>query len=167
MIYSTEKKSNARVLIDYLRSEGYELKLEDLSGFDDPFKASLNSYISFGKIFGKRIREYPVQQMVENIILWLTLYGEDKSMLTRIIRKHYSENEISSDQLKDICRLSYQGWGRLSRELLQELEGTNKETGETMSIIQALRVTSDNLMQILSDKYTFSDEMQKENNVSS
>lgn len=165
-LFQKKKKVTDKMLVDYLKTEGYEVAVEDLSGFDSPFKASLSSYQDFknDKLFGESINEHAMQKIAEDIILWVTLYSEDKSMLRRVIRNHYPEDVISDAQLKEISRLSYKGWGRLSREFLEELEGTDKETGECMSIIQALRNTNNNLMQLLSKRYSFSDEVEKENN---
>lgn len=114
-------------------------------------------------MFGRDIDKHKTQEIIENIILWITLYGEDKSMLTRVIRSHYSNEEVSDSQVKEICKLNYNGWGRLSKEFLQETIGTDLRTGEQKSIIQALRSTNDNLMQLLSSNYTFADIIEEQN----
>lgn len=162
-LFCCKKKVTGKMLCESLRAQGLEVKQEDLSGFDQNFQTSLTSYLDMKKIFGDRINQYDVQQMCENLILWITLYSEDKKMLKRVIRTTYNSTQISEEQLRKVLRLRYQGWGNLSREFLTELEGADKETGEVFSIIQALRMNNDNLMQLLSHKYTFVEEIEKKN----
>ena len=60
-----------------------------------------------------------------------------------------------SPTLQKVLRLNYQGWGRFSAEFLKELKGVDTETGEVFSIINALRKTDDNLMQLLRSPLSF------------
>lgn len=162
-LFKEKRRITGKMLRDYLRNEGVFQEGMELSGFDNNFKSALISYLDFKKIFGEKIEQYSVQCMVENIILWSTLYGEEPKMLKRVIRGQYSIKEISDEQLGKICRLKYQGWGRLSKEFLTQMEGADKEIGEIQTIIQALRNTNDNLMQLLSQRYTYSEEVKAEN----
>ena len=162
-LFKQKKRVSPKMFLSCLKSEGLDIDREELSGIDQTFCSSLTSYIDFKNIFGEEIEKHSIQQMVENIILWITLYGDEKKMLKRVIRKNYSKQQISEEQLKKICRLPYQGWGRLSKEFLAETEAVNQETGELFTIIQALRQTEDNLSQLLSAKYTFTEAIAKEN----
>ena len=49
----------------------------------------------------------------------------------------------------------------MSKSLLNGLEGASKETGEIGTIMHFLWETNDNLMQLLSDRYTFMEEINK------
>ncbi len=161
-LFKTRKQVTGRKLLDYLTANGYDVKKDELSGFDGNFKASLTSYHTLKKIFGKELEKSSVQQMAEDIILWITLYGEDQKMLCRVIRQHYGEI-LKEEQLKELSRLKFQGWGRLSRRFLNELEGVDCTTGECMTIMQGLRNTQNNLMQLLSQQYTFARMIDDEN----
>lgn len=164
-VFKREKKVTKKRLCKFLLTEGVEFDEAELSGFDNDFKASLTSYLDMKKIFGDDIKKYSVQQMIEKLILWITLYGEDSKMLKRVIRKNYSTSEISDEQVKKVCRLKYQGWGRLSKEFLTELEGVDIETGEVFNIMGALKETGNNLMQLLSNRYTFHEVLLEKNTV--
>ncbi|RDU22302.1 type II CRISPR RNA-guided endonuclease Cas9 [Anaerosacchariphilus polymeriproducens] len=155
-VFKKNKKVTRKKLRDYLRSEGCEFKDDELTGFDGDFKASLTSYIDFGKteIFGNSIKNKSIQVMIEQIILWITLFGDDRELLQRKIKNIYRK-ELSDSQIKNICKLKYNGWGRLSREFLQEVEGMDRRTGVVQTLIQALRNTNDNLMELLSLNYTY------------
>lgn len=124
----------------------------------------MSSYLDFKKILGDKIDNYSVKMMVEQIILWITVYGDEISILKRVIRKQYDDNQISDEEIKKVSRLKYQGWGRLSRKFLDAIEGADKETGEIRTIIGALRDTQDNLMQLLGQKYTFLETIENINN---
>lgn len=163
-LFKKKKKVTGKNLREYLKSEGLINDDEEITGFDINFKSSMSSYLDFQKILGDKIDNYSVKMMAEQIILWLTVYGDEISILKRVIRKQYDDNQISDEEIKKVSRLKYQGWGRLSRKFLSEIEGADKETGEIRTIIGALRDTQDNLMQLLGQKYTFSDTIENINN---
>ena len=163
-LFMTKNRVTGKTLLKYLQKNDPDLKLEDLSGFDQDFKAQLKSYLDFKKqVLGNRMAEDNVKAMVEEIIRWKTIYGDDSRMVGNAIEKRYP-NELSADNLKKISRFMYTGWGNFSRKFLAEIEGVNRETGEVYSsVIDALWETNDNLMQLLGSKYTFSDEINKIN----
>lgn len=163
-LFIKKNRITGKTLLKYLQKNDPDLKLEDLSGFDQDFKAQLKSYLDFKKqVLGDRLDEDKVKTMVEDIIRWKTIYDDDSRMVSNAIEKYYP-NELSADDMKSISRLRYSGWGNFSRKFLAEIEGVNKETGEVYSsIIQALWDTNDNLMQLLGSKYNFSDEIYKIN----
>lgn len=162
-LFMKKKAVKRRDILNFLKSEGMEVEADEIAGIDTAIRSGLTAYHDFKKIFGEQVKEYKIRQMIEQIILWITIYGDEGKMLKRIIRQNYTQEEICDEQLKKIIRLRYQGWGRLSREFLCELEGADAETGETYTIIDALRKTNDNLTQLLSQKYTFQNAIAEEN----
>ena len=119
----------------------------------------MKSYMDFGKkVFGKRIDEEPIQNIVEDIIRWSTIYDSDSKMVRRAIEQKYGD-VLTSEEIKNATKLHYTGWGNFSRKFLNGVVGIKNETGEAFTVIQALWETNDNLMQILSSDYTFMDEI--------
>ncbi len=161
-LFKKQKQVTGKKLLNYLNANGYDVQKEDLSGFDGNFKASMSSYLTLKKVFGEELEKYSVQQMAEDIILWITLYGDDQKMLRRVIKRHY-EQQLTEEQIISLSKLKFQGWGRLSRRFLNEIEGADCETGECMTIMQGLRNTQNNLMQLLSQQYTFAEMIEEEN----
>lgn len=161
-LFKKQKQVTERKLLDYLNANGYDVKREELSGFDGNFKSSLSSYLALKKIFGEKIEKDSVRQIAEKIILWITLYGEDRKMLSRVIRQHYGR-QLDEEQIRGLSRLKFRGWGKLSERFLCEMEGADCSTGECMTIIQGLRNTQNNLMQLLSGQYTFAEAVEEEN----
>lgn len=162
-LFMNNKKVTGKMLSDFLKSEGLRFEKSELTGFDKDFKSSLRAFIDMKDIFERDINTEADKEMIENLILYINLYGADIKMLKRVIRKNYLEDIISEKQLKGLLKKKYDGWGTLSREFLTEIEGVDTTNGECFTILQALRKTNENLMQLLSQKYTFSSEVEKYN----
>ena len=166
-LFKTKSKVTGKALLSFLKSEGNDLTEEDLSGFDKDFSSSLTSYLDFSKkVFANtpdQMEDEATIKMIEQIIQWICLYGEDKKMLRRIIQREYPDR-FTDMQLKAISALRYSGWGRLSHALLEDTYGgPNDGTGVIMTIMEALREGTDNMMQLLSNRYTFTEEIQRKN----
>lgn len=166
-IYNDLFKTRIRVtgakLLEYLKQDDPTLKKEDLSGFDQDFKANLTSYLDFEKkVFGDRICEDEVKKIVEDIIRWKTIYGDDWKMTKKVILANYPK-QLSEEELKKVMSFRYNGWGNFSERFLNGISGIDKETGEVFTIIEALWETNCNLMQLLSSKFTFKEEIERIN----
>lgn len=125
---------------------------------DFEFSANMRAYADFNKILGRPINASD-EAMIEEIILDLTLF-EDKEMLRTQIQeanKKYG-SPLNQKQLDQISSLKYQGWGKLSKALLEDIKGNYQ--GSKVSIIQMLEKVvkkdgkdySYNLMELLNDE---------------
>ncbi len=162
-LFETKSRVTGKKLLEYLQQQDPSLKKEDLSGFDQDFKANLTAYLDFEKkVFGNRIHEDRIKKMVEDIIRWKTIYGDDWKMTQKVIQACYPD-ELTQEQQKKIQSFRYNGWGNFSEAFLNGVTGTDKETGEVFTIIEALWQTNWNLMQLLSSRFTFKEEIEKKN----
>ncbi|PWL95557.1 MAG: type II CRISPR RNA-guided endonuclease Cas9 [Clostridiales bacterium] len=155
-LFCSYTKVTGKKLLTYLRAhEDSELSSEDLSGFDQNFKASLSAQLDFEKqIFKEDFKKDSVKKIAEDIIRWKTIYGDDNRMVQNMVRQQYPE-VFSEEQLKKLNRLHYSGWGNFCAKFLTGIEGVHKDTGQQFTILQALWETNCNLMQLLSKQYTF------------
>lgn len=155
-LFCSHTKVTGKKLLTYLRAhEDSELSSEDLSGFDQNFKASLSAQLDFEKqIFKEDFKKNSVKKIAEDIIRWKTIYGDDNRMVQNMVRQQYPE-VFSEEQLKKLNRLHYSGWGNFCAKFLTGIEGVHKDTGQQFTILQALWETNCNLMQLLSKQYTF------------
>lgn len=155
-LFCSHTKVTGKKLLTYLRAhEDSELSSEDLSGFDQNFKASLSAQLDFEKqIFKENFKKDSVKKIAEDIIRWKTIYGDDNRMVQNMVRQQYTE-VFSEEQLKKLNRLHYSGWGNFCAKFLTGIEGIHKDTGQQFTILQALWETNCNLMQLLSKQYTF------------
>lgn len=120
---------------------------ENFSGVDGKFTTSLAPFIAMKKVLGE---EYD-RTMAEKIILWATVM-ENKD---RLIRRVKNEYHLPDEVLKKIKSLNFSGWGRLSEKLLTEIWAADDD-GVRVNIIEAMKNTGANLMELLSSKYAFS-----------
>jgi len=161
-LFLSGKKVTRKKLTNYLVSEGIILPNEEgaISGVDGDFKNYLASYGKFISVLGDIVRREDTQNRIERIIFWGTVYGGDKSYFKENLCEHYSE-ELSKEQIKRILGLKFRDWGRLSKEFL-EMPGVNKETGEMLPLIQMLWSYNENLMELMGERFTFKEELDKE-----
>lgn len=150
-LFESKKNITKKMIHSYLLKEGYIDKEDELSGIDDRCTSSLTSYMDFKEILMGKTRDI---NMIENIILWITLYTDDKKILKSKIEREYGD-KLSKEEIKRIVSLKYSGWGRLSRKFLEEIYHVNKSTGEYINIISSLRNTNLNLMKLLSNEYNY------------
>ncbi|MGL4662628.1 MAG: type II CRISPR RNA-guided endonuclease Cas9 [Culicoidibacterales bacterium] len=122
------------------------------------FASSLSSWIDFTAIFGEiNQKNY---NMIEEIILWLTLFTE-KDIIERSIQNAYPH--ITEKQVNSILKLTskYKGYGRLSKMLLNGIVDT---TDYHKTIIEHMREKPDVFMRILNDAtYGYKETIEKEN----
>ena len=71
-----------RTLVEFLKSQNIVVTKTEITGIDGTFNTSLGSYIDMMKIFGEEnIVKDSYKKMIEDIILWITLYGEEKKLI--------------------------------------------------------------------------------------
>lgn len=157
-VFKRHKRVTGKRVKDYLVREGIMAKESELSGFDQNFKSSLKAYMDIKQITTGILLS---EQQQEDIVLDITLFADSPKMLKKRLKQKYPQ--LSENQVKQLAEKKYSGWGRLSRAFLEEVEAVNPETGEVMNIITALWETNDNLMRLLSKKYSYAEEIDKRN----
>lgn len=117
------------------------------SGVDPDFRNYLTSYVQFSKIIGPFNMDKA--EMVENIIRWMVI-SPDRTRIKKRINENYRD-KLNKDQIDAISRLSFSGWGRLSRKLLDSQEISFFDTTEDVRypIIDLLYSTNLNFNQLL------------------
>lgn len=154
-LFMNVKKVTKKKLIEFLICNGRLIKGEEnaLTGIDEEIHSNLVPQIAFkNMLISGKITEEDAEKIIER-----AAFAEDKVRLSRWIAKNYPQ--IDENDRKYICNLKLKEFGRLSKYFLTEVAGVMKETGELMSIIEALWSTQNNLMELLSDKFTFHDEI--------
>lgn len=156
-LFKEYRKVSLKKIRDYMISNNYMEKCDEMSGLDVSVKSSLKSYHDFKRLLQSGTLN---EKDVENIIKRIT-YSEEKSRVKKWLDREYSG--LPEEDRRYISKLSYGDFGRLSTRFLTEFYGVFKETGEMKSIIALLWETNDNIMKILfSDKYNFQELLQTE-----
>ena len=134
-----------------------------MKGIKDSFNSNYVSYIKFKDIFGEKLNLDIYKEISEKSILWKCLYGDDKKIFEKKIKNEYGDI-LNKDEIKKINSFKFNTWGRLSEKLLTGIEFINLETGECYSsVMEALRRTNYNLMELLSSKFTLQESIDNEN----
>lgn len=146
------KKATLKSITGFLKSRGYISTADTVSGVDVVMKASLKSYHSFRRMLESgQLTEEQVEDIINH-----AAYSEDKGRMNRWLAANYPS--LPDADRSYILRLNLKEFGRLSRHFLTGIMGARQDGhGEAMSIMDALWQTNDNLMQLLSERYTFRD----------
>lgn len=130
------KNSEHRELIN--KSSGQNVKVFGTQN-ELKFATKLSTYNDMKAIFGSVESR---RDMIEELVLWITIF-EDKAILKEKVQEKYPN--ITENQLNQIVKLNYSGWGRLSEKLL-----TKEVNGR--SVIDLMYSTESNFMEIITDK---------------
>lgn len=119
----------------------------EIKGFqkENQFSTSLTPWIDFTNIFGKI--DQSNFDLIENIIYDLTVF-EDKKIMKRRLKKKYA---LPDDKIKQILKLKYKDWSRLSKKLLDGIVADNR-FGSSVTVLDVLEMSRLNLMEIINDK---------------
>lgn len=132
---------------------------ENFAGIDGDIKATFATYRFFKSVFGDDFDE----EKCENIIKWFTIMGE----ATRAAERAQREYKLDAETTKKLKSLNCTGWGRLSKTFLNSDKITTVTAdGEILTIIEAMRETGCNLMELMSQRYGFAaavDEFNEQN----
>lgn len=149
-------KKKTKVTLKSIRDYMIKNNFADQEDFDNSEKnleiaSNMKSYIDFNNILGDKFE----LEMVEDLIEKITIHTGNKTLLKKYIEETYPD--LSSSQIQKIINLKYKDWGRLSRKLLDGIKGRNK-TDDVNTVINFMRNSSDNLMQIIEGKnYSFNE----------
>lgn len=146
------KKITKKSIKDFLLCNKYYSadELDTLSGIDDNIKSSLSSHIAFKQLLSGQLDEKDVEEIIKR-----RTYTESRARFALWLNREYAN--LSEDDRKYICTLKFNNFGRLSRELLCELNGTesNSETGEAFTILELMWNENVTLQEVLSSNYTY------------
>lgn len=155
------KKMTKNRIEQFLKENNYILNKHklDVAGLDGEIKNDLTSYRDMLRILGPNFD----RSMAEDIIMDITIFGESKKMLRETLRNKFASH-LDDETIKKLSKLRYRDWGRLSKKLLNGIEGCDK-TGdcEPATIIKFMRYFSYNLMELLGDKFSFMEHIQEVN----
>lgn len=155
------QKLTKNKLEKYLQSTNVLPKDKKLAGIDIEIKSNLKSYVETKNILGEKFDNV----MVENIISWLTLFGETKKLVINKIKENYGE-KLNDDEINKLANLRYKGWGRFSEKLLTGIYSeklVDLSTGEIFNIINAMRNNMLHFMELLREEKGYTDAIENYN----
>ena len=150
--------TRSKQLRDYLLSNGLMKKGDELSGMDGQFRISMTGYQGLPRpprARGRRTHgrgHHPPHRP-----LWR---GQEAA--GTVLTDAYGERLCAEDRACILRnRNKFSDWGNLSEAFLRKILHTDPETGEMISIDEALWRTNCNLNELLSTEYTFIDALEQ------
>lgn len=162
-LFLENKTVSVKTLEKFLKNRNFPEEAPKVSGLADEkkFLSSLSALHDLRKagveinIFDKDSKEF---EMAENLIRWITLFGENKEILELKIKEKYHD-VLTDGQIKKLINLKLSGWGRLSKKLLAELKTPYE--GENLTILDVLRRKNVNFMEIITkDEFDFKEQIE-------
>lgn len=154
---NSKRKLTKKRILEYFISTGVCNEDCEISGVDDNIKSSLQSYHDFKKFIETgKLKEFDVERIIERITV-----TTDIARLKKWLKENYEY--LLDEDIKDISKLKYNDYGRLSRSFLEEILPIDDKTGEILedkNIISMLWDSNNNLMQILSSNYGYSNSIE-------
>lgn len=148
-VYLKNPRVSVSSIKNYLKANNFMSPEDELSGIDIKINNTLSTYHQFRRLLeAKVITEEDAERIIER-----AAYSEDKTRFITWLESNYPR--IKPEDRKYIARLNLKGFGRLSRELLDGILGADAKTGEAGTMIDYMWNTNNNLMQLLSERYTF------------
>ncbi|MDO5776093.1 MAG: type II CRISPR RNA-guided endonuclease Cas9 [Eubacteriales bacterium] len=157
-LYAGGKKCSFDKLIRFLIKKGYLKDKEDsllISGIDKKFSNQLTAEAKLKNLIDLNAED--ANEILTDIVYLSNIYGDSKKYFKDALEKKHP-GRFDEKTLNRIANVSFSGWGELSREFLM-LEGASTEDGVIRTVIDALWETNDNLMQLLSSRYTYAEEL--------
>lgn len=157
-LFTKGNKVSKKKIKEYLVNHNFARDDVEITGLsDETCTTKLASLGKFRAIFGDDVDKRSNKDIIENIIYWSTIYSGDRKIIKEKIEEKYP-NLFDKKQLNKILGFKFEGWGNLSRKFLEQ-QGTSKVTGEINSILGFMWDGQENLMELLSDNYTFTDQL--------
>ena len=157
-VFKKKNKVSEKDLRDFLikeKQEGIDKEKGIISGFGDEkgFLANMKSYNDFNKIInGDQYKNCIIDEsyisVIEDIIKWITIF-EDKETIKRKIKNVYPD-KFTDKQIQQMTNLKYEGWGRLSRKLIDGI--MCDFNGNRATIIEIMYQTNKNFMEIINNE---------------
>lgn len=158
-LFKDRKKVTYKNIIEFLRSENILQNTDEgfVGGIDKEFNCSFKAYNQFRNLISDRIlSEDDAEQIIR-----IRTYTESRERFKKRLDRWLCENgkQLSENDLQYVTSMKFSDFGSLSLELLNGIEGSRKDTGDTGTVLYFLWNTNDNLSKILTDteKYTFSE----------
>lgn len=157
-VFLTKRQPTNKDICEYLKTNYGEALTTNRKELPD-VNCNMSSLIQMNDIFGE---DYVNENLdtVEKIIQDITIFEDKRALESRLI----NEYKLDSEKIKKLKGLTFKGYARISRKLLDGIECVDDTTGEVCTILDIMRNTNLNLQEILySENYNVMEVIDKEN----
>lgn len=156
-LFKKYKKVTLDRVKNYLIKNNYADEDVIFKGIDQDFKSNLGSYIDFSSILKEKFDEDKVEEIIE----YISIHTGNRKIIRQRVNQLFPN--LSEKQKNRISSLKYTGWGRFSKEFLVSFKGIEKESKKEDTLINFLYRNNDNLGELLSQRYTFTQSLMEYN----
>lgn len=135
-------------IVSCLKNDGLFIQESQLTGMDADIPHRLKARQDFERICAGKLTDSDI----ENLILKLTALPDTGELLKNWLTEQFGDR-LSAEELKQILKLKYKDWGRLSKGLLNGPEiRIELPDGRRMTIIELMRTEALTLMEVLEQR---------------
>ena len=157
-LFLRQRKVTHKSLRNHLINNNYMTKDSKLEGIDIQIHADLKPYHDFARLFSSGLLTHAdAERIIERIC-----FTEDRPRLRRWLEREFPD--LPPQDVQYISALRYKDFGRLSEAFLTQFPGASKakdSTGEAFSILEWMWNTNCNLMELLSDDFSFREQIEQ------
>ena len=153
------RKGAERTIRKYLVDNNHVSQPPIITGMDQQIATKLTSHRDMTRILGEHF-DYAIGRRYHSIYHYS--FGESKDMLRQVLKNYYGDR-LTTEQIKKLGKLTYTGWGRLSKKFLSDIWGMKRMMTmqkQVLSLSICVRGRKI-LMQLLSSSYSFIDVVQE------
>lgn len=156
-VFQKYPRVTTRKIREFLQDHGYCTKRDELTGMNTTVKATLKSYHIFRNMLATGMLS---EADVESIVAHAS-YSEDKTRLKKWLQENFPH--LPQENVTYILKQKFKEFGRLSAQFLTGIYGTKADspTGEAFTVMDVLWDTDYTLAQILTDNFTFTEQLQQ------
>lgn len=118
----------------------------------------LKTHQDFTAILGEDYASKYSRDSLEDVIEYITILGNEKKMLQSKIEQKLN---CTDEQALKLSRKNYTDWGNFCNKFLNGIRAT--VNGQEMTILEALENTTNNLMELLSKDFDFTQKIEEYN----
>lgn len=156
-LFKRKYKVTVKNIREYLLSNGYMQKDDELKGIDISIKSNLKAHLDFNSyIKSGTLKEHEVEGIIARITS-----TTDRDRLALWIKNNF---DLPEADIRKIAKFKYSDYGRLSKRFLTQIFDLDTSTGEVRrseNIVGMLWNTNENLMMLLSDRYGYTDNVKE------
>jgi CRISPR-associated endonuclease Csn1 len=146
-LFCKRPKVSVKDIRAFIKNETGELYTVAIADADDDagrkINSSMSTYYDLAEIFGANFAEDATNQSkLESAVLSITSLPDSPELVLQSMMALFADDlaaaKVTEEQLQQLSKKQYAGWGKLSKMLLEEINAINKDTGELKADVTIL-----------------------------
>lgn len=148
-------KLTKKRLAEFIQAKNGEIVNDsDIDGMDLEIPGEMKAEIAIERIAAGKLTE----EEKETLVRLITVFPDSPKMISNRITRDLGE-KLSSNEINQLSKLKFSGWGRLSEKFLNGISALNQDN-QFKTILDLMWEESLNLMQVLAEYPSLRDQIQ-------